>query len=206
MRPWPTFKLGCVHASLAHRRAKPRAADLAGLHCELLSCAGLARLSHCLSSHLRLYLVSNGPGVMTELLSAARLLGLGTPAHPLVSELDYLDLVDHGLPVRSLERIAAVVAPTDTSFRYRIVPKASLARRKAGKRLSAAQSVVVARLASVWAQAVRIWKSEGAARDFLYRKHPLLGARRPIDLVLENEIGAELVRGVLGRLEHGSAA
>ena len=144
-------------------------------------------------------------GVMTELLSAARLLGLGTPAHPLVSELDYLDLVDHGLPVRSLERIAAVVAPTDTSFRYRIVPKASLARRKAGRRLSTAQSVIVARLASVWAQAVRIWKSEGAARDFLYRKHPLLGARRPIDLVLENEIGAELVRGVLGRLEHGSA-
>ena len=144
-------------------------------------------------------------GVMTELLSAARLLGLGTPAHPLVSELDYLDLVDHGLPVRSLERIAAVVAPTDTSFRYRIVPKASLARRKAGRRLSTAQRVIVARLASVWAQAVRIWKSEGAARDFLYRKHPLLGARRPIDLVLENEIGAELVRGVLGRLEHGSA-
>lgn len=28
MRPGPTFKLGCVHASLAHRRAKPRAADL----------------------------------------------------------------------------------------------------------------------------------------------------------------------------------
>jgi hypothetical protein len=53
---------------------------------------------------------------MTELLSAARLLGLGTPAHPLVSELDYLDLVDHGLPVTSLERIAAVVAPTDTEL------------------------------------------------------------------------------------------
>jgi putative toxin-antitoxin system antitoxin component (TIGR02293 family) len=142
---------------------------------------------------------------MTELLSAARFLGLETPAHPIVSELYYLDLVDRGLPVRSLERLVAVVAPTDKSFKYRIVPKASLARRKAGRRLSAAQSVIVARLASVWTQAARIWKSEDAARDFLYRKHPLLGARRPIDVVLENEIGAELVRGVLGRLEHGSA-
>jgi hypothetical protein len=28
MRPGPTFKLGCVHASLARRRAKPGAADL----------------------------------------------------------------------------------------------------------------------------------------------------------------------------------
>ena len=108
-------------------------------------------------------------------------------------------------PVRSLERIVAVVAPTDTSFKYRIVPKASLARRKPSKRLSPGQSVIVARLASVWAQALRIWKSEDAARDFLYRKHPLLGERRPVDLVLENEIGAELVRCVLGRLEHGSA-
>ncbi|MGB8107123.1 MAG: antitoxin Xre/MbcA/ParS toxin-binding domain-containing protein [Pseudolabrys sp.] len=138
---------------------------------------------------------------MMELLALARLLG----SRPITSELDYLDMVEHGLSIRSLDRIVAVVAPTDTSFKYRIVPKASLARRKSGKRLSAVESVVVARLASVWAQAARIWKSEGAARDFLYRKHPLLGERRPIDLVLENEIGAELVRGVLGRLEHGSA-
>jgi putative toxin-antitoxin system antitoxin component (TIGR02293 family) len=142
---------------------------------------------------------------MTELLTAARLLGLGTPAHPVLSELDYLDRLDYGLPIKSLERIVAAVAPSDAGFKYRIVPKASLARRKSRKRLSASQSVVVARLAAVWAQAVRIWKSEAAARDFLYRKHSLLGERRPIDVVLENEIGAELVRGVLGRLEHGSA-
>ena len=73
------------------------------------------------------------------------------------------------------------------------------------QRLSGAQSAIVARLASVWAQAERVWKSPDAARDFLYRKHPLLNERRPLDVVLENEIGAELVRGVLGRLEHGSA-
>jgi putative toxin-antitoxin system antitoxin component (TIGR02293 family) len=142
---------------------------------------------------------------MTELLSAARILGLETPAHPLGSELRYLDLVVRGLPVQSLKRIVDVVAPTDTSLKYRIVPKASLARRKVSRRLSAGESAVVARLASIWAQAQRIWKSEDATRDFLYRKHPLLGERRPIDLVVENEIGAELVRGVLGRLEHGTA-
>jgi putative toxin-antitoxin system antitoxin component (TIGR02293 family) len=57
----------------------------------------------------------------------------------------------------------------------------------------------------VWSQSVRIWKSEAAARGFLYRAHPLLAQRRPIDLVLENEIGARLVEDVLGRLEYGSA-
>ena len=57
----------------------------------------------------------------------------------------------------------------------------------------------------MWAQAVRIWKSEEAARSFLGRPHPVLRSRKPIDLVLENEIEADLVRGVLGRLENGSA-
>jgi putative toxin-antitoxin system antitoxin component (TIGR02293 family) len=150
---------------------------------------------------------------MTELISAARFLGLKPPA----SELDYVDLVRRGLPLKSLEVIVKVVAPNDSTFKFRIVPKASLyyrrrryqrdARRSTGggRRLSRAQSAIVARLASVWAQAERVWKSPEATRNFLYRKHPLLDGRRPLDVVLENEFGAALVRGVLGRLEHGSA-
>ena len=154
---------------------------------------------------------------MTELLSGIRFLGLKPPA----SELEYVDLVLRGLPVKSLMFINKVVAPADSSFKFRIVSKASFYRlygvstpssRRRSKampgsrqRLSGAQSAIVARLASVWAKAERVWKSPDAARDFLYRKHPLLNERRPLDVVLENEIGAELVRGVLGRLEHGSA-
>ena len=144
---------------------------------------------------------------MTELLSGARVLGLKPPT----SELEYVDLILRGLPANSLKVIVKALAPTDSSFKFRIVPKASFYRLygvstpSSRRRLSGAQSAVVARLASVWAQAERVWKSPDAARDFLYRKHPLLNERRPLDVVLENEIGAELVRGVLGRLEHGSA-
>jgi putative toxin-antitoxin system antitoxin component (TIGR02293 family) len=142
---------------------------------------------------------------MTELSAAARVLGVDTPAHPLASDVEYLNLVARGFSVKTLDRIADEVAPGDAKFKYRIVPKASYARSKMTRRLSAPQSVVVTRIASVWAQAVRIWKSEEAARSFLGRSHPVLGNRKPIDLVLENEIGADLVRGVLGRLENGSA-
>lgn len=142
---------------------------------------------------------------MTELSAAARVLGVETPAHRLASDVEYLSLVARGFPVKALDRIAEEVAPGDAKFKYRIVPKASYARSKMTRRLTAPQSVVVTRIASVWAQALRIWKSETAARSFLGRPHPLLGNRKPIDLVLENEIGAELVRGVLGRLESGSA-
>jgi len=142
---------------------------------------------------------------MTELMEAARVLGVGSVAHPVGSDVDYLDMVALGFPVKVLDRIAEEVAPGDVKFKYRIVPRASYARRKMSRRLSASQSVVVTRIASVWAQAVRIWKSEAAARSFLTRSHPELGHRKPIDLLLENEIGAGLVRDVLGRLESGSA-
>jgi putative toxin-antitoxin system antitoxin component (TIGR02293 family) len=142
---------------------------------------------------------------MIDLLSAARFLGLRTAARPTLSEVDCLELIRRGIPVQTLERLAAAVAPRDASFKYRIVPKANLVRARAAKRLTAAQGVLVARVASVWLQAARIWKSEQATRDFLFRPDPLLGGRNPMDLVLRNEIGAELVRGILGHLEHGSA-
>lgn len=142
---------------------------------------------------------------MPELTDAARLLGVESERKPLKSGVAYLALVDHGLPVKSLDRIAQAVAPGDANFKYRIVPKASLARSRTSRRLTPAQSVAVTRLAAIWSQALRVWKSEAAARDFLAREHALLSQRRPLDLVLENEIGAGLVGDLLGRLEYGSA-
>src|ERR1700760_1141395 len=97
-----------------------------------------------------------------EFLEAARVLG-----QPVSSEIQYFDMVEHGLPVKSLERIADVFAPKDKTFKYRIVPKATLARSQHARRLSPSHSAVVSRLASVWADARRIWKSDEAARDFL---------------------------------------
>ena len=142
---------------------------------------------------------------MTALAEAVQVLGLESRAHKPATDIEYLDRIDRGLPVRALEKIATAVAPNDSAFKYRIVSKASLARSKSSKRLSPNHSVVVARLASIWAAALRIWKTEENVRAFLNRPHPQLDGRRPVDLVLENEIGADLVRSILGRLEYGSA-
>jgi putative toxin-antitoxin system antitoxin component (TIGR02293 family) len=91
-------------------------------------------------------------------------------------------------------------------FRYHIVPRATFARMKVEKRrLNKTQGELVARLAEVWTDALRVWKSEEDARSFLTRKHPLLENNRPIDLALQSGIGAQLVRDILGRLEHGTA-
>jgi putative toxin-antitoxin system antitoxin component (TIGR02293 family) len=142
---------------------------------------------------------------MGELLGAAKILGLDKPSSRFSSDIQYLEWVEGGLPVKCLDVISDVIAPGDSSFKYRIVSKATVARRKLSRKLSPAQSVLVTRLASVWDLALRVWKTPDDAREFLFRSHQLLDDRPPIVLVLENEIGAELVRNILGRLENGSA-
>jgi putative toxin-antitoxin system antitoxin component (TIGR02293 family) len=140
---------------------------------------------------------------MVSLFEAARFLQVPAKDKPLTSHLQYLEYLDRGLPASSIDRLAGALAPKDAKFRYRIVPRATLARMK--NRLNKSQGELVTRLAEVWTDALRVWKSEDEARGFLHRPHPLLDNQRPIDLALESAIGAALVRDVLGRLEHGTA-
>jgi len=124
-----------------------------------------------------------------------------------ISPLHLIDRIRQGLPVRVLYTVSNQIAPDDSKFVFRIVPKASLARRKKGlKPLTADESNRIARLAAVWKLAETVWKNDEEARAFLFRPHPMLEGRRPIDVVLESELGAELVRNILGRLLYGSAA
>ena len=64
----------------------------------------------------------------------------------------------------------------------------------------------VARLARVWNLAVEVWGSADEARDFLFRPHAMLEDRRPVDVVIQNEIASELVLDILQGLKYGSAA
>lgn len=123
--------------------------------------------------------------------------------------------VEKGFPLTALDRVAKAVAPDDAQFAFRMVSRATLARRRkalivarhaAEARLSADESARVARLAGVWALAREVWGSDAEARAFLFRPHPILEGRRPIDVVLANEFGRPLVEGILGRLQYGSAA
>jgi len=141
---------------------------------------------------------------MIGLAEMSELLGVSKPRSAAASPLQLVDMVEKGLPVKALDRLCARLAPSDAAFKYRIVPKATLARYSV--RLNATQSSLLARLAAIWTLARKIWGSDEEARDFLFRAHQLLDGRRPIDVAIENELGGELVRDVLGRLQYGSAA
>jgi putative toxin-antitoxin system antitoxin component (TIGR02293 family) len=51
-----------------------------------------------------------------------------------------------------------------------------------------------------------VWQSEAEARDFLFRPHAMIEDKRPIDVVIQSEFGAELVVDILKGLKYGSAA
>jgi putative toxin-antitoxin system antitoxin component (TIGR02293 family) len=137
---------------------------------------------------------------MTALAETADVLGLKFGANP----LRLADEIERGLPSATLARLVRAIAPDDPEFKYKLVPRATFARSK-GKRLSPAHSERIARYARLWAAALNVWKSEDEAREFLWRAHPLLEGRRPIQLAT-TEVGARLVEDVLGGLEHGTAA
>ena len=137
----------------------------------------------------------------------AAVLGLRQGAHdkPL-SVLSLIGHIEQGLPVTALQSVSDSYAPDDKSFVFRVVPKATLERRKRAHRLTSPEGDLVARLARIWSVAVDVWKDKADARAFLFRPHPLLDGRKPVDLVLGNELGAKLVEDILGRLKYGTAA
>jgi putative toxin-antitoxin system antitoxin component (TIGR02293 family) len=147
--------------------------------------------------------------IMAEIVCSdvAALLGLHHGAHnEPFSVLALIGRIEAGLPVAALQSVSDRYAPEDKSFVFRVVPKATLDRRKRTHHLTALEGDLVARLARIWAAAIDVWADDEAARAFLFRPHPLLDGRKPVDLVLGNELGAKLVEDILGQLKYGTAA
>lgn len=137
----------------------------------------------------------------------AGMLGLARTGGPSPGPVQIMDRIQQGLSIAALYNVSGEIAPGDKQFVFRIVPRASLARRKTGpKSLTADQGNRLARLAGIWSLANSIWHDSDRVRAFLFRPHLMLDDRRPIDCVLESELGADLVKSILGRLVHGTAA
>lgn len=142
-----------------------------------------------------------------RLQRVATLLGVNPKRAKGMTQLDLADEVKRGISLAAVDRVVRFISPNDVSLRNRIVPKATLSRRKAGaeRRLKPHESERVARMASLWTLALEVWQSAEAAQRFLGEPHPLLGGKIPYEIAVETEIGARTVEEILGRLKYGSA-
>jgi putative toxin-antitoxin system antitoxin component (TIGR02293 family) len=147
---------------------------------------------HYLLSQVRQEMAMNAMPQMIELI------GLPKQSAP----LDVADRLEKGLPVSALDRLARTVAPADANFKYRIVPRATLARRRATGRLSPAESEKVARVARVFSYAKEVWKTDEETRDFLSRPNMYLRDRAGLDVAIGSEVGAQEVERVIGGIKY----
>jgi len=143
---------------------------------------------------------------MSPLANVADVLGFPAKEIAARSPFGLISRIEGGLPIDALDHVARLVAPGDAQFKYRLVPKATYERRKVSSRLSSDEGARLARLARVWGMARDVWQNDEAARAFLFRPHAMLEDGRPIDVVLLNEFGAEMVLDILGGLKYGVAA
>ena len=123
------------------------------------------------------------------------------------AQITIIEKIEAGLPIKVVERVASFLKPEDVGFKYKIIPKATLARKKKSDgKLSPEEGDRVIRLTQIYAAALDVWGEEKKAREFLQRSHAMLDGKTPLEVALHTAAGARLVEDILGRLKHGTAA
>lgn len=129
---------------------------------------------------------------------------LGVAPDVVGSPLGLAQSIEAGLPVAAVDRIAEAVAPNDPSFKYRIVPKATLERRRKSKTgLKIEEGDRVARLGKVYSMAISVYHDRARAQEFLTRPHMMLENQSPLEVALTTGPGADAVVNLLGRAAYG---
>jgi putative toxin-antitoxin system antitoxin component (TIGR02293 family) len=132
---------------------------------------------------------------------------LGVKAKRRDTRLELALAIEEGLPVHVVDTVAETVAPGEGAFRYMLVPKATLERKRksASKKLSVDEGNRLFRVAEVYSFAEEVFGGEDRARTFLNRPHQMLDNKRPIDVAMATAPGADAVINILGRLAYGGA-
>jgi putative toxin-antitoxin system antitoxin component (TIGR02293 family) len=137
----------------------------------------------------------------SQKLGGKRLLGVDVS-----SEVDFVELIERGLPLASLSVLAEQEGLGPDDIDRLIIPRRTLSHRKARNQpLNRTESERAIRIASLTSLAEETFANSDKARIWLRRETAALGGRRPLDL-LETEPGARMVEQLLYRIGHGVAA
>lgn len=111
--------------------------------------------------------------------------------------------VRRGLPYGAFEQLQAALGTSAQTLAGLIgLPVRTLNKRKHEGRFSEGESDDLVRVARVLGGAFAFFSDEAAARAWLAAPETALDGETPLSL-LDTEVGAQEVLGLLGRLEHG---
>jgi len=131
-----------------------------------------------------------------ESLGGAALFG-----RELHSEVEAVELVEEGLPTRSINRLQELGGLSEQDM-ARIFPRRTLTHIRKLAKLSAEQSDRVARVAGVFRAAQEVFGDRDKANGWMLHPNRALGGKAPIAL-LRTGSGAQLVEDVLTRIAWG---
>ncbi len=135
---------------------------------------------------------------ITEVLGGPRILGRGIDSPAALDKL-----VRAGLPYGAVDAVLKQVAVSIAELVALLASsQRTIARRKAEKKLSAAESDRLARLARIFALAEDVFEDKEKARRWIHKPNRVLGGRTPLQAI-ETDIGTIEVVRILGRIEFG---
>ena len=102
-----------------------------------------------------------------------------------------------GLPVQALIELARHVGRPE--LKYRVVPKATLHRRRV--KLSLEESERLERIARIVALAEHVWENQAHALTFLTNTQAQLGGETPLEMA-RTDLGAREVEELLWKIEY----
>lgn len=141
--------------------------------------------------------------MITALMIAESLGGMGVLRERMADYAAVIDRARTGLPYAALEALAARYAiALPRIMRVLGLPARTHARRKKERQLTAAESDRLIRLARVAAGAEHTLGAADKAGQWLQKPNRALRGATPLDL-LDTDLGAEEVVTILGRIEHG---
>lgn len=118
------------------------------------------------------------------------------------TDLDIINAIQAGLPATvMLETAKSLQLPTTTI--ESIISRRTLERRlKAHQLLSVEESDKLVRLIQTISRAVEVFGDKGTALQWMKEPNRAMGGRTPFSLV-NTSPGVELIKDILGRIEHG---
>ena len=112
-----------------------------------------------------------------------------------------IERINKGLPYGELEHLRSEIdEPMDSLARQLSIPRSTLQRRKAERRLSPQESERMMRLWRLFRQATALFGNSVKARAWLKYPQYGLGGAVPLEYA-RTEIGAREVENLLGRIE-----
>lgn len=118
------------------------------------------------------------------------------------TDLDIINSIQAGLPAKVVQEAAQWLELPTTTVEL-IIPRRTLERRlKADKPLSIEESDKLVRLIQTIARAMEVFGDQETALRWMKAPNRAMGGRTPFSVV-NTSPGVELIKDILGRIEHG---